>query len=55
LRKLQTSPKLAELPDQILLTLVGINLLQTYYADKKACWTMVVNKAFYIISKYFID
>jgi hypothetical protein len=35
----------------VLTTLVGIRLLQEHYANKKNCWTLVVNKAFYAIQQ----
>ena len=33
------------LADEVLLTIAGIHILQKYYIDKKACWTLVQNKA----------
>jgi len=28
-----------------LLTLLGIHILQRFFADKKVCWTLIVSKA----------
>lgn len=53
MRKLQPKSLASKkaITDDVLLTLLGIHLLQKHYGAKKTCWTLVVNKAFYAIQQ----
>ena len=42
---------LQDLTDEVMLTIAGIHILQKHFIDKKACWTLVVNKAMNAVIK----
>jgi hypothetical protein len=53
LRQLQPASCNDPIPDQILLTLAGIHILQHFYEEKKNCWQLVANKAIAATIKEF--
>lgn len=46
-----SNAQLANVSDQVLLTLVGLRILQQFFGAKKNCWALVASKAVNAIVK----